>query len=208
MNIGSERARAILGVMAATKQIPEGARVTSGKTRPEERALAWETEPEQELPPEKPHIRGYAAANERKKREPSQEEKDRAYMSMPQDIREFHDMPLLDVVTMFGTDVAFVDWLKATKVIEDIAEKRLKNAATKGELVSRDLVRVGILDPVQTAHTKLLTDGVKTIATRVVAMHGAKRPQGEIEKFVADQITSFIKPMKARISRTMKRIED
>jgi hypothetical protein len=35
-------------------------------------------------------------------------------------------------------------------------------------------------------------------------MHSAERPLDEIEKFVAEQITSFIKPVKAKVARALK----
>jgi len=40
----------------------------------------------------------------------------------------------------YGTDIAFSDWLRAVKIIEDINEKRLKNEHTISELVSRQLI--------------------------------------------------------------------
>jgi len=123
---------------------------------------------------------------------------------IPEDIRAFADMTLRELIQRYGTDTAFLDWLNATKRIEDINEKRLKNAATKGELVSRQAVKVGIIDPIDAAHIKLLTDGAKTIARRVTAMHDAGRPLGDVEKFVKDQITSFIRPVKAKVARALK----
>ena len=51
---------------------------------------------------------------------------------------------------------------------------------------------------------KLLTDGAKTIARRGTAMHDAGRDMLEIEKFVADQITSFIRPVKAKVARALR----
>lgn len=123
---------------------------------------------------------------------------------IPDDIKAFADMTLRELIQRFGTDTAFLDWLKATKSIEDINEKRLKNAATRGELVSRSLIKVGILDNIESAHTKLLTDGKKTIARRVHAMAKAGRTVEECEKFIDDQVSSFLKPMKAKMSRALK----
>ena len=123
---------------------------------------------------------------------------------VPDDIKKFADMTLRELIQRFGTDTAFLDWLKATKSIEDINEKRLKNAATRGELVSRHLVKVGVLDHIESAHTKLLTDGKKTIARRVHAMANAGRSVEECESFIDDQISSFLKPMKAKMSRALK----
>ena len=92
------------------------------------------------------------------------------------------------------------------KTIEEINEKRLKNAATQNELVSRHLIKVGVIEPIETAHIKLLTDGSKTIARRSLAMAGAGRSVEDIERFVSNQITSFIKPIKAKVTRTLKNV--
>lgn len=160
-------------------------------------------------PEEKPHVRGTAAKNEkRKKATPETIDPEAMLLEIPEDITAFADMSLRELVTRFGTDIRFLDWLKSIKMIEDINEKRLKNAVAKGELVSRDLVKLGIIDPIESAHIKLLTDGAKTIARRATAMHSAERPLDDVEKFVKDQITSFIRPIKAKVARTLNQLNN
>lgn len=153
---------------------------------------------EQESPKKENKPSGWTAKNEQKKREIEDSK-----IEIPDDILMFADMSLRDLINQFGTDTRFLDWLRATKEIEIINEKRLKNAQTKGELVSRELIKNGVIDPINSAHIKMLTDGSKTIARRSVAMHESGRKLDEIEKFVVDQISSFIKPMKAKIARTL-----
>ncbi len=126
--------------------------------------------------------------------------------TVPEYIGDLADMTLRDLIMQFGTDVRFVDWLKATKEIEMINEKRLKNAESEGVLVSRHLVKVGIIDPLESAHIKLLTDGVKTIARRTVALHESGSDLPEIESFISDQVSSFIKPVKAKVKRALKNV--
>lgn len=123
---------------------------------------------------------------------------------VPNDIQAFADMTLRELIQRFGTDSSFVDWLKATQIIEAINEKRLKNAQTQGNLVSRELVKIGVIEPLDAVHIKLLTDGSKTITRRVTAMHDSGRGLDEIEAFVKDQITSFIRPVKAKVARALK----
>lgn len=150
-------------------------------------------------------VKGYAARNKKNKDKSLDEiENGTTIHEVPENIEAFADMTLRELIQRFGTDTAFVDWLKATKSIEDINEKRLKNAVSRGELVSRDLMKIGVIDPINAAHIKLLTDGAKTIALRVVSMHDAGRPLKDCEKFVSDQITSFIKPVKSRVARALK----
>lgn len=147
-----------------------------------------------------PKPRGHTAKNEAKKAGYYEEHA----FTVPEYIGDLADMTLRELIMQFGTDVRFLDWLKATKEIEMINEKRLKNAESEGLLVSRRLVKIGIIEPIDSAHIKLLTDGAKTISRRTVAMHDAGKDLLEIEKFVADQISSFIKPVKDKVSRALK----
>jgi hypothetical protein len=147
------------------------------------------------------HVRGPVAAKETKKRLAYSED---SILEIPEDIQAFLHMTLHDLIERYGTDGRFVDWLSATQKIEAINEKRLKNATTEGELVSRKLVRTGIIEPIDACHIKLLTDGAKTIARRVTAMHSADRSIEDIEKFVMDQMSSFIRPVKAKVARAMR----
>lgn len=164
-------------------------------------------------PPPPPNIPGIASEQAKRKHDPAKAKKkasapaDDQIYEIPDDILKFAEMSLRELVQRFGTDIRFCDWLKATQTIEAINEKRLKNAATKGELVSRHLVKIGIIDPVDQALNQLLSDGVKTIARRVTAMHDAGRPLDDVEKFVSDQISSFIRPMKAKVKRTLTNVE-
>ena len=158
---------------------------------------------------DEPVIRGYAAKNDKRKKAPPEAiDPEAMLLEIPEDITAFADMSLRELVTRFGTDIRFLDWLKSIKMIEDINEKRLKNAVAKGELVSRDLVKLGIIDPIESAHIKLLTDGAKTIARRATAMHSAERSLDDVEKFVKDQITSFIRPIKAKVARTLNQLNN
>tara|TARA_R110000744_G_scaffold371350_2_gene482304 strand:- start:2026 stop:2880 length:855 start_codon:yes stop_codon:yes gene_type:complete len=190
--IGFDRAKSIIGVMNANGLInkkPETVVIKPGEIEAAVEKL------------KKPHVRGPAAAKETKKREAFSEE---GILEIPEDIQAFGHMTLFDLIEKFGTDGRFVDWLSATQKIEAINEKRLKNASTEGELVSRKLVRTGIIEPIDACHIKLLTDGAKTIARRSTAMAAAGRPVEDVEKFVAEQITSFIRPVKSKVARALK----
>jgi len=120
---------------------------------------------------------------------------------IPNNIMPYADMSIRDLVAKFGTDYRFVDWLNAVQKIEAIEEKRLRNAREKGELVSRDLVKVAVLENIDTLFKQLLTDGAKTIAQRAHTEVNAGHDVGEIEHMVNDLLASFIKPTKAKIKR-------
>ena len=148
-----------------------------------------------------PHARGHVVRNEKRKRAPVWEPTGDG--EIPDNIQDFVDMTLREIIGRFGTETRFGDWLKATKQIEDIAAARIKNAASAGELVSRHLVKIGIIDPINSAHVRLLRDGSKTIAQRSTAMVKAGATPVEIEAFVEDQIASFIRPVKAKVRRAL-----
>lgn len=162
-------------------------------------------------PPPAPVVRGRGAENQNKKNAALANlnngiENGKTLHEIPDDIKAFADMTLRELIIRFGTDIAFKDWLAATKQIEDINEKRLKNAATKGELVSRDLVKNHIVEPIDAALQKLLTDGAKTMAKRVDAMINAGRSVEDCEQYIQETMTSFIRPMKTKVARTLKNV--
>lgn len=152
-----------------------------------------------------PKQRGAGAAKESRKRV-SQYNIDPA--DVPDNMQDFADMTIREVVVRFGTDYRMVDYLRALKEIETIDANRVKNAKARGELVHKDLITRGVLEPIDSAHRKMLTDGAKTIARRAVAMIGAGRDSDELEKFIAEQLSSFIRPAKAIIKRALENVDD
>jgi hypothetical protein len=130
-----------------------------------------------------------------------------APIEIPENIRKYLDYTLREIIAEFGSGQAFVDFLSAGQKIEAIEEKRIKNAKERGELVHRDLIRIGVLEPVDTAHKRMLTDGARTISQRIISLHESGSNAKELEEFVTDQVASFIRPMKAKIKNTMKTVE-
>jgi hypothetical protein len=128
-------------------------------------------------------------------------------IEIPAGITDFLHMTLKDVVDQFGTSTGFVDWLKATKDIEMINEKRLKNAKTMGELVHRDLVKIGIIDPIDAAHRKILSDGTKTMAKRAMSMVLSGTTAQDLEAFFSEHLSSFIRPVKTKVRRAFKNVQ-
>ena len=147
----------------------------------------------------KPHVRGTAAAKERKKSEPTPE-----MAGLPCEVEELLDWPLGELISKFGTDTRFVDWLSATQKIEAINEKRLKNAQTKGELVRREIVQNGVIDTFNSAHLRIMKDGAKSIAAGAIAKHASGAELSEIEAYISDILGSFIRPVKSKVARALK----
>lgn len=184
--IGKVRARKLQAMLAATEV----------KDTPTPRR---EADLDSHIAAKAPHVRGTAARKERRKAE-----SDETAEEVPENIAEYADMTLRQIIQKFGTDVRFVDWLKAVKAIEDIQEKRLKNEQTQGNLVNRDLIRTGIIEPLNTAHVKMMTDGAKAISVRVPAMAAAGEETVDIERYISGVISSFIKPVAAKVERVIK----
>lgn len=122
-------------------------------------------------------------------------------IEIPEDIQNVADMSLREVIHLYGTNSRFIEWLKAIQAIEVIEEKRLKNAQTEGKLVSRELIATNVISPIDATIRMILTDGVKTIVQRLIAMHDAGEDQKALEELVGDQLSSFFRPMKIKIVR-------
>jgi hypothetical protein len=172
-------------------------------------AGVFETYPNDPPPPQvaaaAPHLRGHAAAREARKASPMlPPDSNPDAPEIPAHIEAFADMTLRELIARFGTDVRFLDWLKATKEIEMINERRIKNAAASGKLITRDLVARGVIDPFNSAHLRLMSDGAKSIAGAAVAKHMAGAELIEIERHIADVIGSFLRPVKNKVAQALR----
>jgi len=186
LGIGLDRAKILVALMetaGVTKETPK---------RDMSRTTARPTAPRT--------ISGQESARTTKKSAsvviPQQDEDDGPEMvqarRLPENIATFADWTLQEVIDRYGSDVAFVDYLRALKAIEDVAEKRLKNAQSRGELINRHVVKSGMIDTLDGAFTRMLTDGAKTIATRTHSLVKTGAKVQDIEDLVAKQLSTFI----------------
>lgn len=157
--------------------------------------------PEEKLETKTPHVRGTAARRQHSINNDTGELKED---DIPENIETYADMTLREIYAKFGTASRFKDWLTAMKDITVIQERQLKSAQLQGKLVSREAVHKFIVDPINSTHIKLLRDGSQTIAVRAKALVESGAEVSEIKHFVEDTIGSFIKPMKARVSRSLE----
>lgn len=127
---------------------------------------------------------------------------------IPEHIRKYLKYTIEDVVNEFGTEIALNDFLLSIKRIEDIETARIKNDKSKGLLVERELIEKGILNPMDSAFTKLLTDGSKTITKRLLAKKESGLTLQELEEFTSNQISSFLKVLKQSIKRTLEQLDN
>lgn len=124
------------------------------------------------------------------------------------DVGTFAHMTLHELISRFGTETAFVDWLKAAKMIEDVEEKRLKNAERRGELIAKDLVAKHILNAIESGNVLLLTDGAKTIAASVYGLSAAGEEVAAAEEQVSKIIGRFINKTISKIQSALKAASD
>jgi hypothetical protein len=122
----------------------------------------------------------------------------------PKDVRKLADKSLRELVSIFGTDQAFKIWLKSLVDIEDVHKKRLENFEREGKLVTREVVKTGIVEPFNQAHKQLLLDGAASLSKRLVTMIRAGADEEECEKYIRERLTSFIKSAKATVTRTLE----
>lgn len=127
---------------------------------------------------------------------------------IPEHIRKYLKYTIEDVINEFGTEVALNDFLLSIKRIEDIETARIKNDKSKGLLVERELIERGILNPMDSSFTRLLTDGSKTITKRLLAKKESGLTLQELEEFTSNQISSFLKSLKQSIKRTLDQLDN
>lgn len=120
------------------------------------------------------------------------------------DPKEFEGKTLSELCALFGTDSRFKVWMEARKKITDIEKNEIANEKAKGLLVSRDLIKKGVVDPIDAAFATLLTDTAKTIAIRATAMAKSGSEMEDIKSFVVDQISSVIRPAKTKAIKILR----
>lgn len=127
--------------------------------------------------------------------------------NLPDDVKAYADYTVRQVVEKFGGGVQFLHWLNAMQKIQGIEEKQLKNAQTRRELIRRDLVHAAVIDPFNSVLLRLLQDGSKTIAAGLKAKVEAGATLPELELFVTDQIGSYVRPVKDKVMRGLRGVE-
>lgn len=147
------------------------------------------------------HTRGVAAGKEKRKRAAPAD--DMPPLEEAEHIAEYLDMTLRDVIDKFGTDVRFLDWLKAVEKLEAIRDKRLRNDERENKLVPRELMGV-VVGAFERCFSLQLNDASKTISARLYSYVKAGRTVEDATQLVEDQISAPIKDAKRRIAAAMK----
>ena len=116
----------------------------------------------------------------------------------------YENMTLRQICAIFGTDDRFKHWTSARKTLTEIKRNDIANAKAAGLLVARDVVKAGIVDPIDSVFRTLLTDTSKTISIRLKAMADSGSDADELKKMVVDQISSVIRPAKTKVQRVFE----
>lgn len=156
-------------------------------------------------PDTEPAPKGLAARRERKK-QGAIDTGGEDFGTVPEHIEAFADMTLRELIHRFGTDARFVDWLRATKQIEEIKERRTKNEKMMGELIPRDFVAKYLFGAMEESNTRLLNDSPRTIAATAAEMVEAGETLEQIEERVRELISSQIRNMKTRAKKALRNV--
>ncbi len=144
--------------------------------------------------------RGQAAFQQKKRDQSLQNISDMSGM----DVDMFGNMTINQILSQFGTETAFGEWVKMTKVLEEIREKRIKNAKTQGELISREYVRTHMFGLIEIVNTRLLNDAPVSLAARVSQLVRAGEDDKSVEDFIRSEISTHIGALKSRMTTAVK----
>jgi hypothetical protein len=122
---------------------------------------------------------------------------------LPTDLRLLVDKSLRELIELFGTAQIMDGWLKNTLTIDKIYKQRIENAQKEGTLINRDVVLRGVVQPIDNAFRKLMTDFARQVARKVGPMAMAGRATEEIEMAVRDQMSDHLVKVKTSIEQSM-----
>ena len=69
-------------------------------------------------------------------------------------------------------------------------------------MIDVHIVKVGLIDHIESAHKRLLNDGAKKIATMASSAIKSGITTQEIEVMISDTISKFLKPLKSKVRNT------
>lgn len=121
----------------------------------------------------------------------------------PDDIElaNFGSMTLDKILKIYGTVTRFKDLLSATKLIEDIIEKRIKNAKSSGDLISRHHVDTFMIGAYETLYIRLLQDSPRTISASVLAAWESGEKPEQVEIMIKDLLSTQLKSVQKEVTK-------
>lgn len=122
----------------------------------------------------------------------------------PQVMIDVQELRVREVGERFGGQVEFSGWLKTLKLGEEIREKRLKNDATDGSMIDRELVKTRVFGYLDEVQRRLLSDSVKTMTRQIYAAARAGVPIEQCEIEARATISRVLSPVKKRVAKTIR----
>jgi hypothetical protein len=119
-------------------------------------------------------------------------------------VRDLPSMTLQQVVERFGTFTQFTDLLDARKKIADIVEKDLKNDATTGRLIERELVKTHVFGAMEQQNKRLLQDAAPNITRTIYAAARSGKSVEEAENEAREILTRILSPAKESAARALR----
>lgn len=120
-------------------------------------------------------------------------------------VEKYLDLTLREIIKLFGSDSEFVDFLRASKLIEEIQEKRIKNEISLSKLISRDFVKDKVLNLIDNSNRRLLVDTPRSIVTRVINAKETGESKEIIEQIVTALISAQLKSVKQQAQRNLRK---
>lgn len=156
-----------------------------------------EPPPSEPTPPPPPRQRAEPPPPPRKRAEPPPVKKARAAgAGRPRD-----DQTPDEEITEFARRERI---LKLETMKQNALSKQLKNGQLMGQLVLREDVLRGIVDPINTAFVRMMTDLSKSLAGRVVPTVKGGADEDEIEALLQVEFSSIVKGIKKQMQRALK----
>ena len=114
---------------------------------------------------------------------------------LPDDVAEFKQWTLQDIVAEFGTAARFKDHLAAYKNIASSKKIEAEVAIKEGRFVDRDEIDRKLWTPMETLHSRLLGDTARTLSRLVLDEAKAEATPESIELLIhgriAKELTAF-----------------
>lgn len=121
-----------------------------------------------------------------------------------EDIVEFMDYTLHDLLRIFGSMEQFKRLVDSEKSIEDIRMRRLKRAEMEGKLIPRDLVRQHMYAAIENIHVRLLNDFPRTGSKQAYSMVKAGSSVEDIEAELTKIIQTYLRNLKNNVQRALQ----
>ena len=116
----------------------------------------------------------------------------------PDEIRALFDWTLRQVVERYGSVPSLVNVLKAASLAATIDDKEVRTAQRRGELISRDLVRLHVVGAIDDSLQRLLQDSPQTLAHRARELVESGVGDEELEDTLRELIGAQVRGMKRK----------